>query len=76
MSGTSPTVRILAASPTVNVPTGGGTYFLWARVKGPNIGSDAIYAGFDNTWDRVFPAASLYKLPIMVETIRPARTAE
>jgi hypothetical protein len=38
---------------TVNAPAT-GTYYLWARLMGPDINSDALYVGFDNTFIRVF----------------------
>jgi hypothetical protein len=33
-----------------------GTYYLWARLYGPDDESDAIYIGIDGSWDRVYPA--------------------
>lgn len=39
---------------TVDVPSGGGTYHLWARIRGETFGGDAIYVGLDNTYARVF----------------------
>jgi pectate lyase len=55
-SGTSTTVPVREASTTLNVSSA-GTYYLWARLKGPTIDSDALYVGFDNTFIRVFPLA-------------------
>jgi pectate lyase len=43
---------------TFNVPSGGGTYYLWARIMGPTINSDALYVGFDNTFVRIFPSGT------------------
>src|SRR5256885_11826804 len=53
-SGTNSTVPVREAWTTVTAPTA-GTYYLWARLKGPTVDSDALYVGFDNSWDRVFP---------------------
>ncbi len=33
-----------------------GTYYLWARLFGPSEDEDAIYIGFDGSFDRVFPS--------------------
>jgi hypothetical protein len=57
MSGTDSTNPVPEARTTVHVPPGGGTYYLWARLKGPSSTSDALYVGFDNTWNRVFPSS-------------------
>jgi pectate lyase len=56
-SGTDSTVPVREASTTVTAPTA-GTYYLWARLKGSSIGADALYVGFDNSWDRVFPSTT------------------
>jgi chitodextrinase len=32
-----------------------GTYYLWARMMGPDGLSDALYVGIDTSWDRIFP---------------------
>jgi mannosyltransferase len=53
-SGTNTKSPGKQASYTFTVPEG-GTYFLWARLYGPNEGSDAIYIGIDGSWDRVYP---------------------
>ena len=42
---------------TVNAPVA-GTYYLWARIAGANINSDALYAGFGTTFVRIFPQTS------------------
>ncbi len=34
-----------------------GNYYLWARMMGPTNASDALYLGFDNSWDRKVPSA-------------------
>jgi pectate lyase len=56
-SGTNSTVPVREASTTVTAPAA-GTYYLWARLKGASMDSDALYVGFNNTWDRVFPSTT------------------
>ena len=57
MSTTSSTTPVREAWTTVTAPAA-GTYYLWARVMGPDFNSDAVYVGFDNTFVRVFPQGS------------------
>ncbi len=45
-----------------------GTYYLWARIMGPDESSDALYVGVDSSWDRVYPSSiNLYEW-VRVET--------
>jgi pectate lyase len=66
-SGTNSTVPVREASTTVTAPAA-GTYYLWARLKGAGIDSDALYVGFNNTWDRVFPSTTGSYEWVRVET--------
>jgi hypothetical protein len=66
-SGTNSTVPVREASTTVTAPAA-GTYYLWARLKGASMDSDALYVGFNNTWDRVFPSTTGSYEWVRVET--------
>ncbi len=44
------------------------TYYLWVRMTGPDSGSDALYVGIDNTWDRVYPSTTHVYEWVKVET--------
>jgi chitodextrinase/predicted transglutaminase-like cysteine proteinase len=69
----SPTSGSLSTSPvpeatiSLTVPET-GTYYLWVRMMGPDSGSDALYVGIDNIWDRVYPIAENAYEWIKVET--------
>jgi pectate lyase len=53
-SGTNSTAPVREASVAVTIPTA-GTYYLWARMYGASGAADALYLGFEASWDRVFP---------------------
>lgn len=57
------------ASYSFSVPED-GTYYLWARLYGPDEASDAIYIGIDGSWNRVYPAETGEYLWVRVETSR------
>jgi len=45
-----------------------GIYYLWARIMGPDGGSDALYLGIDGSFDRVFPSGVGFYDWVKVET--------
>ena len=53
-SGTTTTSPVREASIAVDVPA--GTFYLWARIAGPTDTSDALYAGINSSFDRIFPS--------------------
>jgi len=44
------------------------TYYLWAKIYGPDLSSDAMYVGIDNIWDRIYPSVINTYEWIKVET--------
>jgi hypothetical protein len=66
-SGSSSTSPQEEAALGFSVPSQ-GTYHLWLRMMGPDSQSDALYAGIDSSWDRVFPAATGAYEWVRVET--------
>ncbi len=67
-SGTNSTSPQPEATLSFNVAQS-DTYYLWIRMMGPASNSDALYAGIDTTWDRVFPSATNVYEWIKVETL-------
>jgi len=53
-SGTGSSSPIREAYLEVEMPES-DTYYLWIRVKGTGLDGDALYAGINNLWDRVYP---------------------
>ena len=49
----SPTTEV---SVPIDIPTT-GTYYLWARIYGLSAFEDAIYVGFDGSFDRIFSSS-------------------
>lgn len=56
-SGTPTDRPRIEASYNFEVPRD-GTYYLWARLYGPNQDSDAMYIGIDGSWTRAYPATT------------------
>ena len=53
-SGGESFTPVREASIPVQVPA--GTFYLWARIAGPSATSDALYAGINSSFDRIFPS--------------------
>jgi chitodextrinase len=66
-SGTFSLSPISEATLSLTIPET-GTYYLWIHMMGPDTDSDALYAGIDNIWDRVYPSASSVYQWLKVET--------
>jgi hypothetical protein len=56
-SGAESMSPVREASIPISLPAA-GTYYLWARIMGPNYESDALYVGIDSSWDRIFPTTT------------------
>jgi hypothetical protein len=66
-SGTSSTSPTAEARRSFSVPST-GTYYLWARMMGPDAGSDTLYVGIDSSWDRISPSTTGVYEWVAVET--------
>lgn len=55
--GTTSTSPVPEATFQFTIPEA-GTYYLWLSMNGPDLNSDALYIGIDNTWDRVYPVSN------------------
>jgi pectate lyase len=65
-SGATSTAPVREASVAVQMPA--GTWYLWARIAGPTMTSDALYVGINTSFDRVFPSAQGPYQWVRVET--------
>ena len=54
---TNSTSPVSEATWSIEISHTGG-YYLWARIIGIDSDSDAIYAGIDDRWDRIYPTAT------------------
>ena len=66
-SGSNSTLPTAEATLNFTLPST-GVYYLWARIMGPDGGSDALYVGVDGSFDRVFPSGVGFYDWVKVET--------
>jgi len=67
-TGEDSRVPVPEATLRFNIPAT-GTYYFWIRLLGPDSNSDAIYAGINTLWDRVYPSVFGNYEWVRVETL-------